>query len=85
MYTLLKYLIPHSFIIGYMGPETIMPLASILAAAIGFILLVWRSVFKFVKKFWKVIYHKVTRTPIEEPLENVLLEDEDSELETENL
>jgi hypothetical protein len=35
---------------GYLGPETLMPLASILAAIAGFFLMFWRLIFKFVKK-----------------------------------
>jgi len=34
----------------YLGPESIMPLASILAAVIGFILIFWRSIIKIIKK-----------------------------------
>jgi len=36
--------------VGYLGPETIMPLASILAAIAGFFLVFWRVIFKFFKK-----------------------------------
>jgi hypothetical protein len=82
MNTLFGNLTPNFFIIGYLGPEIIMPLASILAAAIGFILLVWRSGFRFIKKSWKWLHHKITRTPLEESLVDITLEDEDSELET---
>ncbi len=35
---------------SYLGPETLMPLASILAAVAGFFLMFWRLIFKFVKK-----------------------------------
>ena len=34
----------------YLGPETIMPLASILAAVLGFILIFWRLILKSAKK-----------------------------------
>ena len=34
----------------YLGPESIMPLASILAAVVGFILIFWRYIVKFFKK-----------------------------------
>jgi hypothetical protein len=41
------------FIFFYLGPETIMPLASILAAALGLILIFWRSIKKFLMKMFK--------------------------------
>lgn len=34
----------------YLGPETIMPLASILAAVVGFLLIFWRAIVNFIKK-----------------------------------
>jgi len=51
----------------YLGPDTIMPLASILAAGLGLLLIVWRHVWRFVKRIYKFAYHKITRKPIEEP------------------
>jgi hypothetical protein len=36
--------------LGYLGPETLMPLASVLAAIAGFFLMFWRLIAKFVKK-----------------------------------
>jgi len=39
--------------LGYLGPETLMPLASILAAIAGFLLMFWRVIFKFVKKTYR--------------------------------
>jgi hypothetical protein len=35
---------------GYLGPETLMPLASLLAAVAGFFLMFWRVIVKFIKK-----------------------------------
>jgi hypothetical protein len=40
-------------VLMYLGPESIMPLASILAAVIGFLLIFWRSIFNFFKKIFK--------------------------------
>jgi len=34
---------------GYLGPETLMPLWSILAAIVGFFLVFWRLILKYVK------------------------------------
>ena len=48
---------------GYLGPETLMPLASILAAIVGFFLMFWRVIFKF----FKTVYRKVRGIPNEVP------------------
>lgn len=40
--------------IFYLGPETIMPLASILAAVVGISLIFWRFIVNFIKKLFKV-------------------------------
>ena len=37
----------------YLGPETIMPLASILAAVLGFVLIFWRWIVNFIKKIFR--------------------------------
>ena len=34
----------------YLGPETIMPLASILATILGFLLIFWRAILRFIKR-----------------------------------
>ena len=38
----------------YLGPDSIMPLASILAAIIGFILIFWRWIAAFFKKLFRI-------------------------------
>ncbi len=48
---------------GYLGPDTLMPLASILAAIAGFFLIFWRLIFKFVKR----VYRKIRGLPDEVP------------------
>jgi len=48
---------------GYLGPETLMPLASVLAAIAGFFLMFWRVIVKFVKN----VYRKVRGLPNEVP------------------
>ena len=62
----------------YLGPESIMPLASIIAALIGFVLILWRQIFSFLKKTYKYLYYKITRKPIPEPI-NLDLVDEDED------
>ncbi len=42
-----------AFLFLYLGPDTIMPLASILAAVIGFILLFWRYIVNIIKKIFR--------------------------------
>ena len=49
--------------LGYLGPETLMPLASILAAIAGFFLMFWRLIAKFIKN----TYRKVRGLPTELP------------------
>lgn len=57
------------FVVGllYLGPETIMPLASILAAALGLLLIVWRHIWGFMKKVYKFAYYKITQKTVVEP------------------
>ncbi len=47
----------------YLGPETLMPLASILAAIAGFFLLFWR----LIVKFFRTAYRKIRGLPDEVP------------------
>ena len=47
----------------YLGPETIMPLASILAAVVGFILIFWRLLLRPIKKIYRLIISKINGTP----------------------
>lgn len=49
--------------LGYLGPETLMPLASILAAIAGFFLIFWRVIVKFAKS----AYRKMRGLPNEAP------------------
>ena len=48
---------------GYLGPETLMPIASVLAAVAGFFLMFWRVILKFAKK----TYRKMRGLPDELP------------------
>jgi hypothetical protein len=61
----------------YLGPESIMPIASIIAAVIGIILILWRYILSFLKRTYKYLYHKITRKPIPEPATLDLEEDDD--------
>jgi hypothetical protein len=38
----------------YLGPETIMPLASILATVLGFLLIFWRAIIRFIKRILRI-------------------------------
>jgi hypothetical protein len=39
----------------YVGPETLLPLTSALAAIVGFLLMAWRYVIGFVTKVWRFL------------------------------
>jgi hypothetical protein len=52
----------------YLGPETIMPLASILAALIGFALIAWRYIVNFFKKAFKFVQVRIFHKTPEEPV-----------------
>jgi hypothetical protein len=51
----------------YLGPESIMPLASAIAAIIGIILIFWRAIFTRAKKLIRLVISKITGKPIIEP------------------
>jgi len=48
--------------LAYAGPDQILPLASILGAIIGFLLIVWQRVVAVVYRAWKVTMRKVRGT-----------------------
>jgi hypothetical protein len=48
--------------LAYAGPDQILPLASILGAIIGFLLIVWQRVVAFAYRFWKFTVRKVRGT-----------------------
>jgi hypothetical protein len=45
-------------IILYIGPETMLPLASALAAVGGVLLLFWHRFLALIRKFWRLIVRK---------------------------
>ena len=47
----------------YLGPETVMPLASIIAAVVGFLLIFWSLLLRPIKKIYRLIMSKVNGTP----------------------
>ena len=42
----------------YLGPNTVMPLASILAAIVGIILICWRFIYRFVRGAFLALFRK---------------------------
>jgi hypothetical protein len=62
----------------YLGPDTLLPLASVLAAIAGFFLIFWR----LIVRFFKTIYRKIRGLPDEVPpemdLEDPMEEEQDS-------
>jgi hypothetical protein len=55
----------------YLGPDTLMPLASILAAILGFFLIFWRLIVRVVK----AMYRKIRGLPAEVPPDMDVAED----------
>lgn len=51
----------------YLGPDTIMPIASAIAAIIGILLIFWRAIFSRAKKLIRIGISKITGKPIVEP------------------
>ncbi len=51
----------HTAFFLYLGPETIMPFASILAAIVGVLLLVWRYLVSFSKKVFNFFRTRLAR------------------------
>jgi hypothetical protein len=45
-------------LLGYIGPETMLPLASVLAAVMGFILMFWRYIFRLIRRMIGVIFRR---------------------------
>jgi len=46
------------FVILYIGPETMLPLASALAAIGGVLLLFWHRFIGLIRKFWRIVLRK---------------------------
>jgi TRAP-type C4-dicarboxylate transport system permease small subunit len=47
-----------SLVFLYLGPETVLPLASIVATIVGIVLIFWRSLFKLIRKPFKRLSRK---------------------------
>lgn len=45
-------------IIFYLGPQTVLPLASVIAAVIGFVAIFWRNLVGIGRKFVKTIFRR---------------------------
>jgi hypothetical protein len=56
-----------------MGPETIMPLASILAAVVGIVLIFWRYIVGFFRRMFRIITGRKEEAVLPEP-ENPVVE-----------
>jgi hypothetical protein len=61
----------------YLGPETLMPLASILAAIAGFFLMFWRTILKFIKKTVRKMRGLPDEVPPDVDIEESLEEEKD--------
>jgi len=45
-------------VLAYLGPETMLPVASVLAAAVGFLLICWRFVLRILTAPFRALYGK---------------------------
>jgi len=61
----------------YLGPETLMPLASLLAAIAGFFLIFWRLIVRLVKAAYRKIRGLPEEVPPEMDLEDPMEEEQD--------
>ncbi len=43
-------------LLGYIGPETMLPLASILAAGLGVILMFWKYIIQLIRRMFGAIF-----------------------------
>jgi hypothetical protein len=61
----------------YLGPETLMPLASILAAIAGFFLIFWRLIARVVKTAYRKIRGLPDEVPPEVDVEEAIDDEQD--------
>lgn len=61
----------------YLGPETLMPLASLLAAIAGFFLIFWRFIVKIFKKAYRKIRGLPDEVPPDMDMEDPIEEEQD--------
>ena len=54
----------------YLGPNTVMPLASLLAAIVGIVLIFWRFIFGFFRKSFRRLVRKKDDTGMSERIED---------------
>jgi len=62
----------------YLGPDTLMPLASILAAVAGFFLIFWRLIARLVKAAYRKIRGLPDEVPPDMDLEDSTEEEQDN-------
>lgn len=62
---------------AYLGPETLMPLASILAAIVGFFLMFGRAISKLVRKKYRKLRGLPDEVPPDTDVEDILEENKD--------
>lgn len=51
-------------VIFYLGPNTVMPLASILAAIVGVILIFWRFIVRFIRFVYQSVFRRKNETNV---------------------
>lgn len=56
----------------YLGPNTVLPIATTIATVLGFILIFWRLILKGLLKPFRFVYSRVTGKPMVEPGKDAL-------------
>ena len=54
----------------YLGPNTVMPLASLLAAILGIVLIFWRFISGFFRKAFRKLFRKKDAAEMIEPVDD---------------
>jgi hypothetical protein len=65
-YDLIAHFFSGPITLLYLGPETIMPLATIIATVVGFVLIFWRLIVNSIKK----LFLRGSSGPVEEEVVN---------------
>jgi hypothetical protein len=53
----------HPVILAYIGPETVLPLASVIGAIVGVLLMIWQRVVSFVSGAYARLFRKSASAP----------------------
>jgi peptidoglycan biosynthesis protein MviN/MurJ (putative lipid II flippase) len=57
---------------AYLGPETVLPVATLLATIVGVLLIFWRLIVRLVKKPWRWLFRNRRQTISKEPTTEIV-------------